>query len=272
MREPVAEGFYPFDKEELNNLLDRLMSESKAKTCKNIQGAIVPHAGYAYSGPIAAHVFSSLPGYDTVIILGTNHTGVGERVAVSQEDWQTPLGIVRCDAKVAKDIVQSCEIAHFDDLAHMYEHSIEVQLPFLQKAIGDFTLVAISVSSDMNAKNYSILAKAIQKAAGKKNTLILASSDFTHFGAMYDFEPVKKDAVKWVEQTDKEIINAILASKIDDTLELSKTSTVCGYAPIAVLMGALENTKGRLLKYGTSYDISKNKDAIVGYAGIIFEK
>jgi len=89
---------------------------------------------------------------------------------------------------------------------------------------------------------------------------------------MYGFAPVKKDEAKWVEKTDKEIIDAILGFRASEMLELSKATTVCGYAPIAVLLSALKGAKGKLVKYATSYDISKNKDAIVGYAGIVFEK
>lgn len=272
MRDPVADGFYPFSRDELDKLLDKLLSGAKVKSSSNIVGAVVPHAGYAYSGPVAAHVFGALPKFDVVVVLGTNHTGVGERIAVSNDDWETVLGVVECDGAVASDIVKGCEAAHFDELAHMYEHSIEVQLPFLQKVTGGFKLVAVSVSSDVSGKNLELLGDAISEAVRGKKALVIASSDFTHFGKMYGFEPVKKDEVAWVEKTDKEIIDAILDFRVDDAVELSRASTVCGYAPIAVLLSAVKGAKGRLVKYGTSYDVSKNKDAIVGYAGIVFEK
>ncbi len=259
MREAVADGFYPFSKDELDNVLGKLLSGAKVKTSASIVGVVAPHAGYVYSGPVAAHVFGALPKFDVVVVLGTNHTGVGESV-------------VECDSEVGEAIVKGCEVAHFDELAHMYEHSIEVQLPFLQKVLGDFKLVAISVSSDMNGKNYEALGEAIREAVAGKRALVVASSDFTHFGAMYGFEPVDKDEVKWVQKTDKEIIDAVLDFRADDVIELSRASTVCGYAPIAVLLSAVRGAKGRLVKYGTSYDVSKNKDAIVGYAGIVFEK
>lgn len=268
---PVADGFYPFEKEELEKTLDKLLSGAKEKTNENIVAAIVPHAGYAYSGPVAAHVFKQLPKYDTVVILGTNHSGVGERIAVSCDSWETPLGTVECDKETAKNIVKRLEIAHFDELAHMYEHSIEVQLPFLLKVLGSFRMVAITVSSEVNGANYESLGNAIREAAAGKRALILASSDFTHFGEMYGFAPVKKDEAKWVEKTDKEIIDAILDFRTSEVLELSKATTVCGYAPIAVLLSAVKGAKGKLVKYATSFDVSKNKDAIVGYAGIVFE-
>lgn len=272
MRMPVAEGFYPFEKEDLDKTLDKLLSQAKKKTNNKIVGAIVPHAGYAYSGSVAAHVFKMLPKYDIVVILGTNHSGVGERIAVSCDSWETPLGVVECDKDTAKSIIKQLEIAHFDELAHIYEHSIEVQLPFLQKVLGIFRIVAINVSSEMNGANYELLGNAIQEAVKGKKALVLASSDFTHFGEMYCFAPVKKDEAKWVEKTDKEIIDAIVGFRINEVLELSKATTVCGYAPIAVLLSALKGAKGKLVKYATSYDVSKNKDAIVGYAGIVFDK
>lgn len=272
MRESIAEGFYPFDKDKLDKAVTKLLSDVKLKTNNRIAGAIVPHAGYAYSGNVAAHVFKSLPKYDIVVILGTNHTGVGERVAVSVDSWETSFGIVEIDAEIAASIVKNCEVAHYDDLAHMYEHSIEVMLPFLQKVMGGFKLVAISVSTELNGRNYESVGDAIREAVGGKKVLIIASSDFTHFGSMYNFVPVDKDEVKWVENTDKDVIDAILDFRIDDVVELSRSSTVCGYGPIAVLLNAVSGTKGKLLKYGTSYDVSKSKDAIVGYAGIVFEK
>lgn len=272
MREPVADGFYPFSKDDLDKLIGKLLSDAKVKTSSSIVGAVVPHAGYVYSGPVAAHVFGALPKFDVVVVLGTNHTGVGERVAVSPEDWETVLGVVECDSLVSGEIVKNCEIAQFDELAHMYEHSIEVQLPFLQKVLGDFKLVAISVSSDLNSGNYEALGEAVRDAVAGKRALVIASSDFTHFGAMYGFAPVDKDEVAWVQKTDKEIIDAVLDFRADDVIELSRASTVCGYAPMAVLLSAVRGAKGRLVKYGTSYDVSKSKDAIVGYAGIVFEK
>ena len=101
---------------------------------------------------------------------------------------------------------------------------------------------------------------------------MIASSDFTHFGAMYGFRPVDKDEAAWVQKTDKEVIDAVVDFRADDVIALSRASTVCGYAPMAVLLSAVRGAKGRLVKYGTSYDVSKSKDAIVGYAGIVFEK
>ncbi len=272
MREAVAEGFYPFSKDELDKLIDKLLSDAKAKVSSSIVGVVVPHAGYVYSGPVAAHVFGALSKFDVVVVLGTNHTGVGERVAVSPDEWETPIGVVECDSDIAGEIVKNCEAAHFDELAHMYEHSIEVQLPFLQKVLGKFKLVAISVSSDMNSGNYEALGEVISEAVKGKRALVVASSDFTHFGAMYGFAPADKDEVQWVQKTDKEIVDAVLDFRVDDVIELSRASTVCGYAPIAVLLSAVRGARGRLVKYGTSYDVSKSKDAIVGYAGIVFEK
>ncbi|MFH1126862.1 MAG: AmmeMemoRadiSam system protein B [archaeon] len=270
MREPVADGFYPFSSDNLDKQLDEILSKVKVKKDSCIVGAIVPHAGYAYSGAVAAHVYKMLAKYDVVVVLGTNHTGVGERVAVSLDSWKTPLGVVECDVSVAEDIIDRCEIAHPDELAHMYEHSIEVQLPFLQKVIGSFKLVAVSVSSDLNGRNFELLGEAIREAVSGKKAIVIASSDFTHFGDMYGFKPASKDEVKWVEKTDKKIIDAILGFRAADALELASKTTVCGYAPIAVLLAAVSGSKAKLVKYATSYDVSKDKGAIVGYAGIVF--
>ncbi len=272
MRLPAAQGFYPSGKNELETAIKKLFEDVKV-TAKSIRGAVVPHAGYVYSGKTASYIYKSLKdSYETIILLGPNHTHLGEKVAVSLQDWETPLGVVKNDRVLGRKIASQSNLIKTDELAHMYEHSLEVQLPFLQYALKDFKIVPISISVDcFNIRASQEIGNAIKKAVGDKKVLIIASSDFTHFGSMYNFTPVKQNQLEWVKKTDNEIINAIIKNNPEKVIELSLNTTVCGYGAIASLMLSLDKPKAKLLNYTTSYDVSKNKDAIVGYAGIVFE-
>ncbi|MCK5474551.1 MAG: AmmeMemoRadiSam system protein B [Candidatus Aenigmarchaeota archaeon] len=270
MREPVAEGFYPFDKKTLEDILAKFIVSSKKNP--HIKGVITPHAGYVYSGASAGKVYSQLDDiYDTVILLGVNHTGVGNRVSVSLVDWETPLGVVKNDVVLGNKIINSSDVIRADELSHIYEHSIEVQLPFLQKILGDFKIVPITVSAELTPDIFKQLGASISKTIEGQKALIVASSDFTHFGKSYGFEPVEKDAVTFVTNTDRHVIDAILEKNTEKFIETARATTVCGVGSIALLMSILKNEKATLIDYKTSYDISKNKDMIVGYAGIVFE-
>ncbi len=270
MRQPVAEGFYPFDKKALEELLSQFFVSSKKNP--KIKGIIVPHAGYAYSGPVAGKVYSQLDDiYDTVILLGVNHTGVGNRISVSLVDWETPIGIVKNDVILGNKIIDSNEMIRADELSHFYEHSIEVQLPFLQSVFKDLKIVPITVSAELTRAMFEELGNQISKVIKGKKVLVVASSDFTHFGKSYGFAPVEKDEVKWITETDKKVIEAILENNTEKFIESARATTVCGVGPIALLMSILKDEKATLVDYKTSYDLSKNKDMIVGYAGIVFE-
>lgn len=271
MRLPTAEGFYPHGKEQVEEFIKKTFSEINIKK-REIKGAIVPHAGYIYSGKTASYVYKSLSGnYEGVILIGANHTGMGGNMAISEEDWEISLGIIKNNKKLAKELLDSSKLIRVDELSHMYEHSIEVQLPFLKYVLKDFTFVPLSVSSSTNLDVYKDVGNAIKKVIKNKKILVIASSDFTHFGTMYSFSPVNKNEVEWVKNTDKKIIDAILEFDAKKFIELASNSTVCGYGAIATLLYAMKGTKASLLNYSTSYDISKNKDGIVGYAGIGFE-
>lgn len=271
MRNPAAIGFYPGNKEILAATINHLLSCAKRTALKKADGIIVPHAGYAYSGQTAACVYASIPKeYDTIILLGTNHTGQGKDIAVSTEDWLTPLGIAKNDTETGEKICSLSKFASHDELAHLHEHSIEVQIPFLQSIMGKFKIVPIAVSGGLPCEQYADLAGAIRKSVEGKNALVIASSDFTHYGEAYGFSPECRDANKWVHETDKKIISGILSGNAPEFLELAEKSTVCGIGAIYTLLKFTGKKKGMLLDYRTSCDVSFEKRAIVGYAGIIF--
>ncbi|MEA2003850.1 MAG: AmmeMemoRadiSam system protein B, partial [archaeon] len=222
VREPVAEGFYPGNAKILNLMLDKLFKNTKKTVKRDIIGLIAPHAGYLYSGKTAAKVYAQISKkYDSIILLGPDHTGMAETVSVSTEDWKTPLGEVKIDKKLAEKIISESDIIIEDENAHMYEHSIEVQLPFLQYLLKDFRFVPIIIPhNNMNLDKVKDIADTINNATKGKNVLIIASSDLTHFGKGYDFVPTEKDKLEWMEKTDRAIMEK--AAELDEIQTLNK--------------------------------------------------
>jgi AmmeMemoRadiSam system protein B len=231
---------------------------------KPVLGAVVPHAGYIYSGNTAAYVYSVLPRADTFVLLGPNHTGQGSPISVSSENWSTPLGEVGSDLEFIKVLPK--RIIDVDENAHKYEHSIEVQLPFLQHRFSDFKIVSICMGLQDEEIALDVgmeIAEAVRKV--NKKVVIIASSDFSHY---------KRDKV--AREDDAYFINSILAMDIPGFYRklYEREASVCGYGPISAMLTAtkvLGAKKASLLKYSTSGDVSGDFDAVVGYAGIVVE-
>ncbi len=264
MRAPAVSGqFYPRGKNDLEKQLKRCF-EGVPQGERSVIGAVVPHAGYIYSGNTAAHVYSVLPEADTYIILGPNHTGYGSPVSVSTETWSTPMGEVGIDIDFIKALPR--RIIDLDESAHKYEHSIEVQLPFLQHRFSGFNIVPICMRmQDEETATYvgNELAEATEKM--NKKIVIIASSDFSHY---------KK--YKVASDDDAYFISSILDLDIQGFYRklYERNASVCGYGAIAAMLYAskkLGAKKGTLLKYSTSGDITGDLTAVVGYAGIVVE-
>lgn len=271
MRYPVAEGFYPGNKKELQLMLNNLFKGTK-KTCKNVFACIAPHAGYIYSGKTAASVYANIDNaYDGVIILGPDHNGLAQQPSVSAEEWQTPLGIIKPHLELIKKLTKSSIIVN-NETAHQYEHSIEVQLPFLQYVLKNFKIAAISIPSSFNLEDAKTIGEIIKKTIADEKILLVASSDMTHFGPGYGFTPVASNELEWIKKTDNEIIAAIIKFEMQKVYEKGKKTTACGIGPILSLMYALKGKvkSGKLIDYRTSYDVSKSTSFVVGYAGIVF--
>jgi AmmeMemoRadiSam system protein B len=237
---------------------------------RNLVGLVVPHAGYMASGPVAAHAYYNLAKDgkpDIIVIFGPNHTGRGSALSIMNEGfWRTPLGEVEIDTETADRILQISQIIDVDDMAHTYEHSIELQLPFLQYLYGsEFKFVPVCfMMQDLESSRE--VGKAVAEALKGRNALVIASTDMTHY------EPQER-----AEKKDKIAIDAAL--KMDETqyyhvVEAYGIST-CGYGPtIAVITAAKElgAKKANLLCYKTSGDILGDRSAVVGYASIAFTK
>jgi AmmeMemoRadiSam system protein B len=275
----VAGSWYAGTPNSLRNQIEELFTHrlgpgSIPKTVKegprNIVGLVVPHAGYMASGPVAAHAYHSLAKDgkpDVIVIFGPNHTGRGSALSIMNEGfWRTPLGDVEIDAETADRILSESRIVDVDDRAHAYEHSIELQLPFLQYLYGSefkFVPICFMMQDLMSSRE---VGKAVAEALKGKNALVIASSDMTHY------EPQER-----AEKKDKMAIDAAL--KMDETqyyniVEAYGIST-CGYGPVIAAITAAKELgakKAQLLCYKTSGDVLGDRSAVVGYASISFTK
>ena len=284
IRKPTVAGqFYDSKKENLKNTIKECFLDDRGpqniptikKGNKKIKGLIVPHAGYIYSGAIAAHSYNICAnnGFaDTFIILGPNHTGLGSGIALMTEgSWLTPLGKVSINEKLSKNLLK--DIIDKDESAHMYEHSIEVQLPFLQylskEKEFDFAPISMAMQDFESANDVGkIIAEAIKKI--DKNIVIISSSDFSHVGFNYSSMPPQDMRVdKYAKNQDQlaieKIINLDPKGLINTVHE--NNITMCGYGPIASMLVAskiLGANKSELLKYGTSYEVHPGSSC-VGY-------
>jgi AmmeMemoRadiSam system protein B len=290
MRSPIVAGsFYPADKKELEaaikeSFLGKFGCGMPSGKGKKVYGVVSPHAGYMYSGQAAAHAYKAIAGLqaDTFIMLGTNHTGYAEsNFAVSTQDFETPLGIVKNDEEFSKLLISEFKGKRFsvgetsgDKLAHQQEHSIEVQLPFLQFIFDKIKIVPI-ICQIQDYENYAEFAKLIVNAAKKleRKICVIASSDFTHYGASYGLAPFDKDVKKNLYKLDNDAINCILNFKTKEFLEKARKTTICGAGAVAVAIETcklLGSRKAELLTYYTSGDIVGDYSSAVGYAAISF--
>jgi AmmeMemoRadiSam system protein B len=276
-RSPAVAGqFYPDDVNELKDMIKKFLEKTNPER-RNTLGVVVPHAGYIYCGKTAAAVYNSVAhGFDTVVLLGPSHSGSGE-VATSLETWKTPLGLVKPDEDFVKEVSKDSIILE-DPKSHWSEHSIEVQLPWLQYRFEDFKIVPISINPVyFDVDTCKKIGTKIAETATylRRKVLIVASSDFTHYGSMYGYQPFKEDkkVVDRIREVDKEVIDHILKLKPVDVIKTceEKRLTICGYGAIAAMLFAareLEAKKAELIDYSTSFEVSRNTEAIVGYAGI----
>jgi MEMO1 family protein len=269
----VADVFYPADAKALSGLVRGFLK--KAHAGRNASGralsVVAPHAGYVYSGQVAAYSYAALAEshkkrkFDSLVVAGPNHTGRGEPIAVSMRDWETPLGTVRNDTALSKRIIGHSELISEDEEAHEGEHSVEVQLPFVQGVFGDIACVFVCMG-DQSPESGELLCKAIVSAAKglKRNVAVVASSDFDHYEPAGVAEGKDMPAIEAICGLDIDRFNGLLSGSGD---------TACGYGPISVAarfakaQGAKE---GRLLKYASSGDATGDYASVVAYASIAF--
>ncbi|MFH1895620.1 MAG: AmmeMemoRadiSam system protein B [archaeon] len=266
-RNAILKGsFYPKEKKEIEKQLNSFYS--KTKTTKKTDYIIAPHAGTIYSGQTATWSYSLLNKPETVVILSPNHTGYGEEISVYPEGcWETPLGTTTVDSEAVEKITEFFPEARKDEIAHLQEHSIEVQLIFLQHLFKGFKIVPITLMTE-NPEKLEKLAQAIiyaEKTTGKKFTVI-ASSDFTHF------EPEEKAKEKDFKAI--ELIKKLDVKAFHELVEKERLS-ICGHSPIEVLMNYCKTKgikKAELIDYSNSGKITGDYSSVVAYASIGFFK
>ncbi len=259
----VAGRFYPAGKEEITRFISNAVD--KGVTPYEAVGAVLPHAGYMFSGEVAVATASRIKLTPTVVVIGPNHTGIGRPFAImTQGSWQTPLGEVPVDSGLAKHILNLSRYLEEDSVAHQHEHSIEVQLPILQYFKPDIKFVPISLAG-AGLTAYNEIGWAIAKAvrSSQEPVVIIASSDMTHY------EP--HDAAK---KKDLSVVDAILEMDEVEMLKAVREHNVsmCGSGPVACLIRSARELgagEAELVQYRTSGDAIGDYSSVVGYAGII---
>lgn len=273
LRPPAVAGtFYAADGAELAHQLETSFLSDRGpgqlptrhrSAERRIRAAVVPHAGYEFSGPIAALAYAAIAAErppSSVLILGVDHHAASRGAALSGRDWRTPLGPTPCDRELLATLdLPPLEI---DEAAHAREHSIEVQLPFLEYVLPKPRFVALEVGFDRSA-SLERVAEVVRAAVTERDVLLLASTDFSHY--------VPAETARRLDHLAIEAIVARDARRLYDTVD-SEEISMCGIAPTTVLLAALadEPLSARLLRWGHSGEASPMGE-VVGYASLLLE-
>nr|MDO8135923.1 AmmeMemoRadiSam system protein B [Candidatus Njordarchaeum guaymaensis] len=295
IRMPCAIGFYPGDRKSLTSIIEKCYTSKYGPGAspkvnltgpRKIVAGISPHAGYIYSGPVAATLYyqiaiDGVP--QTFVLVGPVH-GFGAGVGVMRRGiWRTPLGAVRIDEEFSEVLISHADVVADDSSVHEEEHSLEVQLPFLQSLYGDELRIVPIATSLGDLETSTEIGKGIAETAKEtsRDIVIIASTDMTHYGINYGYAPVGMSPIgkvlDWVRKIDGEAIKTIEALDEAKFLKLvkEKRMTMCGYAPVAAAIVAAKElgvSRGELVKYATSYDTQGSADAIVGYCSMLMGK
>jgi len=266
IRAPAVAGtFYPNNPGELIRQIQKFVRAENYAPALPVRACLVPHAGYSYSGHVASAVYSRVALPQRIVILGVRHFPHGaDGAIVSEGAWRTPLGHAQIDSDLANKISRACPFLREDSIAHHREHSLEVQLPFLQVLQPKFTFVPIALGTHDYAA-LVIVGEALGKIlAFEPDVLLLTTSDFNHYED--DATTRRKDALA---------IEKILQFDPSGLFEVCRNAKIsmCGLGPVVAMLTALNSihsNRAELLKYATSADISGDTSAVVGYAGFLF--
>jgi len=266
LRSPAVAGqFYPGNEASLVQTLNTLVPEVHPEERKKALAVISPHAGYIYSGGVAGETFARVKVPENVVILGPNHTGYGAPVALMNHGaWDMPMGEVRINRELASLIAKKTEVIEIDDIAHSFEHSLEVQVPFLQYLQKNLTIAPIVVSHVSYETCVAVgqgLAEAI-KGYGRP-VLIVASTDMTHYESRQSASAKDSLALERIRALDPEgLYNTVIGKRI----------SMCGIMPATVTLIAslaLGAKKAELIRYTDSGETSGDTAHVVGYAGLV---
>src|SRR5260370_27185053 len=262
----VAGRFYPSHSAELTALIHKYMVSDPGKPPIPVRACVVPHVGYVNSGHVAGAVLARIALPRKIIVLGVRHHPQGEPAAIlSSGAWRTPLGDARIDEALAEALKKACPLLREDSVAHSTEHSLEVQLPFLQLLAPDFTFVPVALGT-VRFESLVSVGEAIGRVLenSKENVLLLTTSDLNHY---------EDDATTRIK--DRKAIEQLLAPEprgLYDTCRNEEIS-MCGLGPAVAMITALNPLgakKSELENEATSADVSGDRDAVVGYAAMIF--
>ncbi|WP_319589121.1 AmmeMemoRadiSam system protein B [uncultured Desulfobulbus sp.] len=260
----VADRFYPGNPEQLRSAMDILVPEVAEDVKKQAMAVVLPHAGYVYSGATAGATISQIRVPETVLIMGPNHHGRGAALALGTEDWRMPMGVVPVDHHLAASILQQSSAIVEDQEAHLFEHSLEVQVPFLQQVQQQLRIVPMVVSHIPYALCLTVahdLAAAIR--THRQPVLIVASTDMSHYESRQQATQKDSLAIERILALDPQGLYAtVLGNRI----------SMCGAIPTTIaLLTALElgATQAELVRYTDSGEASGDTSQVVGYAGLI---
>lgn len=262
-RPAVAGQFYHSTASKLKSQVEQYIVKNSSK--EKAIGIISPHAGLMYSGYVAGAVYSSILFPETFIIIGPNHTGLGANISImTSGEWEVPTGTFSVDERLGREIIKEAPALSEDAQAHAFEHSIEVQLPFISYFSDTVKIIPIAVMSASLEECRAIgegIARAV-KTAGS-DVLIVASSDMSHYVSDSVAKKLDGLAIGEVLKLDPEgLYNTVTAKRI----------SMCGFMPATIMLyaaKALGAAEARLVKYATSGDVSGDYEHVVGYAGVI---
>jgi len=265
----VAGRFYPGTRDALLEEIRRCVVEAEREPAVAV---VCPHAGYQFSGPVAGAVYSRVAVPDVAVILGVNHRPGGADFALMAGGaWRTPLGDIPIESKLAKAILKTSQIVKDDARAHRYEHSIEVQVPFLQAFNPNVRIVPIAVGSASEKAVLTVgdtIAAAIKKFDG--DVLLVASTDMSH---TTDSGPQRQEQIRALDTMAIDAVRALDARELMRVVH-REGITMCGAAPTAAVCAAAKKLGaggGELIDYRTSYDVTGDYSYVVGYAGLIIK-
>lgn len=262
-REPAVAGyFYPDRADDLKKMIQEMVPEKKPR--KKAFGVVSPHAGYMYSGRVAAAVFASVEISPIAVIIGPSHRGIGPLFALQAEgSWRTPLGEVKIYSELASRMMELSSLLEDDPRAHAFEHSLEVQIPFLQYFRSDIVIVPICVSPEADFVSLEELGRTLAQLikGEKKDILLVASTDMSHYVSQKEAERKDFLAIKKIEELDARGLYEIV---------LKENISMCGFQPTCALLVACKElgaSLGELILYQTSGDVTGDRREVVGYAG-----
>lgn len=266
MRQPaVADRFYPGSSQQLAKEVAALFADAGQPDNLPAFGIICPHAGYIYSGNLAAKTINNVHIPETVLILGPNHHGRGADVALSVNPWQMPFGVVEIDTQIGDLILAEDSSIRIDEAAHTFEHSLEVQIPLLHYRQPDLKIVPLVISHltiDRCLELGDALGRAVKKSG--KQVLFLASSDMNHYESREHTKQKDQKALHAVAEMNPELlIKIVIANNI----------SMCGVMPAAITIQAARHlgaTQSKLIGYTDSGDVNGDTRQVVGYAGVAF--